>query len=194
MRAAEKAYSYAHMKRDEDNTDPAGAELFGKASMGLTALTSMTSFLDPEILASDPAVVMSYIDQEEGLEMYRFMLTELLRQRRHTLSKEEEYVLASCGDVLRSSGNIFTALNNADLDFGTVTDEAGRVYPLTHSSYIKYLESPSKHLRRQAYDGLYKQYIAHANTLCAVYSSSIRKDIITARLRHFGSSLESALA
>ncbi len=194
MRAVEKAYAYSHMKRDEDNTDSSSAELFGKASMSLTALTSLTSFLDPEILSADPALVRSYIQQEPGLEMFRFMLSELMKHRDHTLSKEEEYIIASYGDILRSSGNIFTALNNADMDFGTVTEDDGSVHPLTHSSYVKYLESPSRRIRQEAYDKLYDQYIAHANTLSAVYSNSVRKDAVTAKLRHFASSLEAALS
>ena len=192
-RAVENAYAYAHMKRDEDNTDTAGAELFGKVSMSLTALTSLTAFLDPEILAADPALVCSYMDEEEGLGMYRFMLTELLKQRDHTLSKEEEFIIASYGEVLRSSGNIFTALNNADLEFGTVTDEDGSVKPLTHGTFVRFLESQSEAVRKEAYDKLYDKYISLNNTLTAVYSNSVRKDAVSAKLRHYTSSLDAAL-
>ena len=192
-RAIENAYAYAHMKRDEDNTDTAGAELFGKVSMSLTALTSLTAFLDPEILAADPSLVRSYMDDEEGLGMYRFLLTELLKQRDHTLSKEEEFIIASYGEVLRSSGNIFTALNNADMEFGTVTDEDGNAKPLTHGTFVRFLESQSETVRKEAYDKLYDKYISLNNTLTAVYSNSVRKDAVTAKLRHYSSSLDAAL-
>lgn len=192
-RAIENAYAYAHMKRDEDNTDTAGAELFGKVSMSLTALTSLTAFLDPEILAADPSLVRSYIDEEEGLGMYGFLLTELLKQRDHTLSKEEEFIIASYGEVLRSSGNIFTALNNADMEFGTVTDEDGNAKPLTHGTFVRFLESQSETVRKEAYDKLYDKYISLNNTLTAVYSNSVRKDAVTAKLRHYSSSLDAAL-
>lgn len=192
-RAIENAYAYAHMKRDEDNTDTAGAELYGKVSMSLTALSSMTAFLDPEILAADPSLVRSYMDEEEGLGMYRFLLTELLKQRDHTLSKEEEFIIASYGEVLRSSGNIFTALNNADMEFGTVTDEDGNAKPLTHGTFVRFLESQSETVRKEAYDKLYDKYISLNNTLTAVYSNSVRKDAVTAKLRHYSSSLDAAL-
>ena len=192
-RAIENAYAYAHMKRDEDNTDTAGAELFGKVSMSLTALTSLTAFLDPEILAADPSLVRSYMDEEEGLGMYGFLLTELLKQRDHTLSKEEEFIIASYGEVLRSSGNIFTALNNADMEFGTVTDEDGNAKPLTHGTFVRFLESQSETVRKEAYDKLYDKYISLNNTLTAVYSNSVRKDAVTAKLRHYSSSLDAAL-
>ena len=193
IRAVENAYTYAHMKRDEDNTDAASAELYGKASMSLTALTSMTSFLDPEILSAEPSLVLSYIEKEPGLEMFRFMLTELIKQKDHTLGKEEEFILASLGEVLRSSGNIFTALNNADLDFGTVKDESSAERPLTHGTFVSYLESPSRELRKAAYDALYDKYISFSNTLCAVYSGSVRRDAVTAKLRKYASSRDAAL-
>lgn len=193
VRAVERAYAYSQMKRDEDNTDSSSAEIYGKSSMALTVLSSLTSFLDPEILSAQPSVVCSYIAQEEGLAMYRFMLEELLRQRDHTLSKEEEFIIASYGDVLRAPAGIFTALNNADMKFGTVTDEDGTEKPLTLATYVRFLESESPDVRAEAYDRLYDQYAAFRNTLTAVYSGSVRRDVITSRLRHYDSSLEAAL-
>ena len=74
MRKIERAYIYSHMKRDEDNSDSHWSELFGRAAAALTAYTSLVSFFDPEILSSEPSVVYSFIREESGLEMFRFML------------------------------------------------------------------------------------------------------------------------
>lgn len=194
VRLVERAYAYAHMKRDEDNTDASRSELYGKASMSLTALTSLTSFLDPEILSSQPSLVNSYIEQEDGLSMFRFMLTELMKKRDHTLSRDEEFIIASYGEILRAPGNTFTAINNADFDFGTVTDTDGTSGPLTHASYIRYVESASPDVRTQAYTKLYDVYRSFNNTLASLYSTSVREDIVTAKLRKYGSALEAALS
>ena len=43
VRSVERAYIYAHMKRDEDNSDPHNTALFGKAAAALTTLTSAVS-------------------------------------------------------------------------------------------------------------------------------------------------------
>ncbi len=193
VRLVERAYAYAHMKRDEDNTDASRSELFGKASMSLTALSSLTAFLDPEILSSDPSLVNRYIEEEEGLGLFRYMLTTLMKKRDHTLTAEEEYIIASYGEVLRAPGNIFTALNNADMQFGTVTDENGSAVPLTHGSYISLLESPSADVRHEAYTKLYEVYKSYTNTLAALYSASVREDTVTSRLRKYPGSLEAAL-
>ena len=194
VRLVERAYAYAHMKRDEDNSDPDRADLFGKASMSLTALTSLISFLEPEILSAEPALIVSYIREEDSLSMYSIMLGRLIRQKEHTLSQEEEFIIASYGDVLRSPGSIFSALNDADMVFGTVKDEQGHDVTLTHASYIRLLESPAHEVRNEAYTRMHEAYRAHNNVLTASYSASVRNDVITARLRKYGSSLEAALS
>lgn len=82
VRKVERAYIYAHMKRDEDNSDSRCTEMYGKASGALTTLSSIVSFLDPEILAAEPSLVISYLREEPGLEMFRHMLMTLLRRAR----------------------------------------------------------------------------------------------------------------
>ena len=194
MRKIERAYIYSHMKRDEDNSDSHWSEMFGRAAAALTAYTSLVSFLDPEILSAEPSAIYSFIREEPGLEMFRFMLTTLMKRRKHTLSAAEERIIASYGEVLRASGNIFTVLNNVDLRFGSVHDPDGREKDLTVASYIRFLESSDRNVRREAFENLYEEYKAVNNTLAAVYSNNVRRDAVTAQLRGYGSSLEASLS
>ena len=194
LRKVERAYIYAHMKRDEDNSDSRCTEMYGRASGALTTLSSLLSFFDPEILSSDPSAVISYIKQEPALEMYRHMLMNLLRRREHTLSAAEENIIASYGEVLRAPGNIFTVLNNVDMRFGTIRDAEGRDRDLTHGNYVHFLESADRDVRRTAYEQLYSEYRSLNNTISSVYSNNVRRNAVTARLRRYGSSLEAALS
>lgn len=194
VRSVERAYIYAHMKRDEDNSDPHNTALFGKAAAALTTLTSAVSFLDPEILAAEPSMIYSYIRQEPGLEMYRHFLSDLIRKRDHTLTAAEENIIASYGEILRASGNIFSVLNNVDMQFGTVQDTDGREKDLTLGTYIRFLESDDHDIRCDAYEKLYTEYRSLNNTISAVYSNNVRRDAVTARLRRYSSSLEAALS
>ena len=193
VRSIERAYIYAHMRRDEDNSDTHNSEMFGRAASVLTTLTSLVSFLEPEILAADPSSVISYIEQEPGLGKYRFMLTSIIRRREHTLSVAEEKIIASYGEILRASGNIFTVLNNVDMDFGSLKDADGRTKDLTLGTYVRFLESPYRDVRRTAYEKLYGEYRSLNNTISSIYSNNVRRDAVTASLRRYGSSLEAAL-
>ncbi|MBE6041676.1 MAG: oligoendopeptidase F, partial [Clostridiales bacterium] len=135
-----------------------------------------------------------YIAEEQGLEMFRFMLTELLKNSAHTLTADQEMVIASYSEVLRAPGDVFSALNILDLDFGTIRDAGGNEVRLTPASYIHHMESSSREVRKAAYTALYNEYKAHNNTMAAIYSANVRKDAVTARLRRYSSSLQAALA
>ena len=194
VRKVERAYIYAHMKRDEDNSDSRCTEMYGKASGALTTLSSIVSFLDPEILAAEPSLVISYLREEPGLEMFRHMLMTLLRRREHTLSAAEENIIASYGEVLRAPGNIFTVLNNVDMHFGSLTDTDGREKDLTLGTYVRFLESKDRDVRSSAYKNLYSEYRSLNNTISSIYSNNVRRNAVTARLRKYNSSIEAALS
>ena len=194
VRKVERAYIYAHMKRDEDNSDSRCTEMYGKASGALTTLSSIVSFLDPEILAADPSLVISYLREEPGLEMFRHMLMTLLRRREHTLSAAEENIIASYGEVLRAPGNIFTVLNNVDMSFGTIVDTDGKEKDLTHGTYVRFLESKDRAVRKTAYENLYTEYRSLNHTISSIYSNNVRRNAVSASLRKYNSSIEAALS
>lgn len=193
LRLIEKAYSYSRMKRDEDNSCASSVENCGKAMSAYTKIAAAVSFLDPEILSEDPELINQFIDENPALGVYSHYLKVLLSEREHTLSDSEEFILASLGDVLGSSGDIFTVLNNVDLDFGTVTNTNGAEVPLTVSSYISLMESPVREVRKQAFTQLFNGYKSHINTIAALYNNSVRKDTLTASLRKYDSCMQARL-
>jgi oligoendopeptidase F len=84
-------------------------------------------------------------------------------------------------------------LDNADIKFGTGTDENGNEVELTHSRYGAMLESPSRELRKNAWHTFYDSYWYLKNTLAAAYSSSVKKDVFFAKTRKYPSAMEAAL-
>jgi hypothetical protein len=152
MRYAENAFVYAHMKHDEDNADSKYTEMYGRAVSAITRFSADASFLEPEILSSDAETIDGYFSENSGLEKYRFMIDQIMHGKDHVLSPDQEYVLASLHEVLKSSGSIYSALCDADLVFGTVTDSDGKVRDLTHSTYIGFMESNDRRVRKEAFD------------------------------------------
>ncbi|MBR2541076.1 MAG: oligoendopeptidase F [Mogibacterium sp.] len=193
MRHIENVLTYCRMKKDEDNSDSAATERFGKAVAAYTAISSSSSFLEPEILSKGIGSVRDMIAKEPGLEMYSSLLDRICRIEGHVLTEDQEYILASLGEITGASGNVFTVLNNVDLDFGTITDKDGNEHRLSIPSYISYMESDDRDLRKQAYESLYRVYRSHINTIASLYNNSVRKDTIYAELRHYKSSMEERL-
>ncbi|RAP44449.1 MAG: hypothetical protein BZ136_08795, partial [Methanosphaera sp. rholeuAM74] len=194
MRYAENAFVYAHMKHDEDNADSKYTEMYGRAVSAITRFSADASFLEPEILSSDAETIDGYFSENSGLAKYRFMIDQIMHGKDHVLTTDQEYVLASMNEVLKSSGSIYSALCDADMVFGTVTDSDGKVRDLTHSTYIGFMESNDRRVRKEAFDKMYETYRSHNNALAALYGTNVRYDAANAKLRSYSSSLEASLA
>ena len=188
----ERLYVYARMRRDEDNGNALYQGMADRAMQLSVSVQAATAGFQPEILSIDPATLRAWAS-EPRFDRFRFELEDLDRQREHVLSPAEERILALAGDPLTGPNNIFTMLNNVDLDFGTIENEAGQQVPLTHGSYSTFLQSPDRRVRQDAYRGLYKAYQGMKNTIAAAYAASVKSDLFSARARGYEGCLEAAL-
>ena len=194
MRHLEKALVYAHMKHDEDNSSARYTELNDRCGSYSARFMAEVSFFIPEVLSCDSDKVRAYISSEPGLKTYEFMLEQLLSRKEHTLSDEQEHILASLGEALDAAGEIFSILNDVDMSFGVVTAEDGEEVILTHGNFTKLLESEDRDVRKDAYYKLYEEYKRHNNTLATAYNYNVKEAVITSRLRHYDSVLSAALS
>ncbi|HHW61224.1 MAG TPA: oligoendopeptidase F, partial [Syntrophomonadaceae bacterium] len=156
-------------------------------------LASCTAFIVPEILSIPEENLQAFMDENSELQVYRHFIDELLRQRPHILSPEEEKLLAMVADVSMASGNIFTMLNNADIKFPAIRDEEGREIELTKGRYGTFMESHDRRVRKDAFEALYSSYGKVINTLGATLNASIKTDIFYARARKYPSAIEASL-
>lgn len=109
------------------------------------------------------------------------------------MTADKEALIAQVYEIANSPSNIFYMLNNADIDFGEVTDSKGDEHKLTHGSYSSLLESSDRELRKNAFEKLYATYFKQKNTLAAIYSSSVKKDLFTTRVRNYDTCLNAML-
>lgn len=190
----EKAYVYAHMRRDEDNRKTEYQAMTDKCQTIMAQVSAAMSFFTPELLDASEETLLSYIRQEPGLKQYEFLIRDLLREKAHVLTKPEENILAQMGEITSSTNDIFTMLNNADIKFGTITDEDGDEVALTHGNYITFMESHHRRVRKDAYDHMYQAFKSLINTIGTAYNYNTKTDVITARIRKYDSARQAALS
>ncbi|MDR0885750.1 MAG: oligoendopeptidase F [Clostridiales Family XIII bacterium] len=190
----EKVYVYARMKKDEDNNNSKYQAMNDKAQTLIAKVSASMSWFTPELLSLDPDVIDGYLKEEPALHQYDYLLKVMARKRAHVLSKEEENLLAQFSEVLGATSDVFTMINDADMKFEDVVDKNGNHLPLSHGTYIKYMEDSDRNLRIQAYEHMYDQYIAQKNTLATTYSYNAKVDALSARVRKYDSALAQALA
>ncbi len=192
-RKSEKIYVYSRMRRDENNANSRYQALFDRAEGLSVQVGSITSFIVPEILSIPELDLEAFMQQNQDLAVYRHSIEEIVRQREHILSPEEERLLAMTADLSMASGNIFTMLNNADIKFPVIKDESGHEVELTKGRYSGFMESSDRRVRQDAFKGLYDSYGKLINTLGASLSSSVKKDVFYARTRKYNSAREASL-
>ena len=190
--ALERLYVYAHMKRDEDNAVAKYQGMTDRAMQQGVAFGAAASFMTPEMLEIDPATIKSWIDGDV-LKEYRRILNNIERARPHTLTRNEEKLLALAGEPLAAADSIFTMLNNADIRFGEIKNEEGETVEITQGNYRSFVESKNREVRENAYKTLYTSYTNLKNTLSASYSASVKSDVFYARARNYESAIGMAL-
>ena len=188
----ERLYVYARMRRDEDNGNSKYQALSDRASGLNVKLSAALAYMNPLLLSMDEAVLRGYMEDCPALADYRFMLEDLLRSKAHVLDSEQERLLSLSGDFAGGAKDIFTMLNNADLDFGTVEYE-GKSYPLSHGSYIALMQNQDRGLRKAVYQQFYGAFQQHINTITATYATNVKKDVFYTRARKYDDCLDRAL-
>jgi len=191
-RDIDRLYTYAHLRSDEDTTNQNAQAMLQKAHSLAQRAAEASSFLVPEIQSLPEAVISNYLTNT-NISQYVFYIEKILRYREHTLSKEIEEILAMAHEVVIAPMEFFRKLDNADMRFGTITDEQGNTVELSHGNFITFLMSYNRDVRKNAFHTYYKAYDNHKYSIAQSLASSVKKDVFFSRVRKFKSCLHQAL-
>jgi oligoendopeptidase F len=189
---SERLYVYANMKHHEDTTDPVYMALSDKAKKLSVEVSEALSFISPEILSLSDEQLQTLVSHPD-LQFYRRSLEELIRLKQHVLSQPEEALLAQVGNLSQAPGTIFSMLNNADMKFPKINNGNGEEIELTHGSYIQFLESRNREVRKNAFQAMYDTYRKQKNTIASTLAANVTKNVFYARVRKYPSVLEMSL-
>jgi len=191
-RLGDRIGTYAFLKETEDVANPKYQGLKARY-IGIAARAAeAASYIRPEILALPDDTVRRLLDAP-ALADYKLVLERLLRYKPHTLGEKEERLLALQTETNQTPRNVFDQLTDADLKFGEIEVEPGRVIELSHASFIVCLERPDRAVRKKAFHQYYKSFADHANTLAATLAGSVKQDVYHARVRNYPSARAAAL-
>jgi oligoendopeptidase F len=188
----ERIRVYAVLRRDENLANSEALGRYERSVAIAIEAGEALAFVEPELLALPPERLHE-LAADPLLVPYQHMLDDLARRRPHVRSEEVEQVLAQGADVARAPSDAFTALDNADLTFGRVRDEAGNEIELTKARHALLLRSKDRETRRRASETFTRAYVDHRHTLAALHGASVRGDVFQARVRNHSSAREAAL-
>ncbi|WP_409304129.1 oligoendopeptidase F [Peribacillus sp. SCS-155] len=182
-----RVMTYAHLCQSGDGTNPVYQANSALVASVIANVNASTSFINSEILELDEGAIQQYIQEEPGLQDFSKTLTDLLETKPYKLSPEVEKVLAAFGEVHNAPYMIYERSRTSDMQFSSFVTEDGEEHPLTFNSFPTYEGSHDTELRRKAYDSFGSTLKQYKNTYAATYATEVKKQVIEARLRGFGS-------
>ena len=192
LKKFEKVYAYGMLTYHLDMSNQDGIKIFKEVENLGTEFNVATSFIIPEITYANEDRIKEYI-KEERFKEYKRDINDILEDKKHVLSKEEESILANFSEIISAPENTFDTLTNAELKFGNLINEEGKEVEMTDSTYTLFIKNKDRNVRKQAFDLMYKKYSEFINTITEMYISNVKAKSTTAKLRKYNSSLEKAV-
>ena len=184
---------YAQRKSDEDTRVAAYQEMVSQVTRLAVELQSAAAFQTPELLAIPGDTLEGFYQTAPDLELYRRNIDRVRRRKEHVLSDKEEALLAAAGEMAAAPDDVFSMLNDADLQFPDAVDKDGNKHPVTHGTYIPLMQSYDRTLRKSAFDSLYSVYGQFRNTAAAILSAQMKQLLFFSNARKYPSTLAAAL-
>ncbi|WP_172369890.1 oligoendopeptidase F [Sporosarcina jiandibaonis] len=189
-----RLYVYSHLKSDQDTTNSFYQAMDGRIKTLFVKASTALSYFLPELLSIDEEKINAWVEEHDGLRLYKQEFEEVNKQRPHVLPAEQEALLAQLSEVTGKSSETFSMLNNADLKFPEVKNEDDEEVELSHGRYIGFLESDNPRVREEAFKAMYSTYDKFSNTFASTLSGNIKRDNVNARIRNYSNAREAAMS
>ncbi|MBK1468740.1 oligoendopeptidase F [Parvimonas parva] len=183
-RLVEKLYCYSYMKRDEDSRVPESQKLALEVNSLGTRFSSAMAFFDPFLMSLSNEELENFYKEGDN-EKYRVHFENILRFKPHTLSEQEEKLLANCGEMVGTGQNSFYMLSYADMDYGKIENKDGE--KLTPANYNNFLLDENEEVRKEAFDKMYGTISSFKNTYATTLYSAIKNLTILAKVKNYPS-------
>ncbi|HEX7656584.1 MAG TPA: oligoendopeptidase F [Sphingomonas sp.] len=194
-RTISRIYTYISLKADADLRVAANQEKQAQAIDLYTAFGEATSWVSPEILAIGKAKIDSFIASNDTLKKrFDFFLADTLRQADHTLSPDEENLLAGTAAPFSGPGDIREQLVASDIPWPSITLSTGKQVRLDDQGFTLNRDAANRADRKAVFDTFFGEYGKFQSSLGAAYLSHVKADIFTKKARKYPTSLAMYLA
>lgn len=184
---------YASLAKDSDMRVQIYQAMDERIRNLVSKVSSASSFIRPEILSIPRDKLIKAVEGNIDLKIYKHYLEDIIRTKAHTLSKEEEEILALASETSQISYDVFSIFTNADIKFPIIKDANGNDFEISHARYYSAMYSRNRSFRQRAFFSYYKQYKDYSNTFSVLFNGNLKTHIFSAKARKYGSSREAAL-
>lgn len=184
---------YASFASDIDIRDSKYLGMRQEISQVGSAFGASASFVQPEILTIDAAVLESFYIREKKLEIYRHKLSDLLRTKQHTGTEGEEKILADASLVTGAAAGIYSIFTDAEFPYEKITLSDGKTVLIDRIGFNLYRTSDNREDRKKVFDVYFAKINDFRRTFGTQLYEQVKSDMFTMKARKYESSLQSAL-
>ena len=188
-----RLYVYASMLADQDTRDAKHQGMRQEMVQLSAAFASDAAFIEPELLHAGNATLDQFLAAEPRLTIYGFYIEDVVRRGAHTLSENEEKILAAAGPVARTSSDVYGILTNADFPYPSVTLSDGRTVKLDQAAFNDLRTLPNRADREKVVAAFFKALGGFSRTFGTTLNGEAQKGLFFAKARKYATSLEMAL-
>ncbi|RYZ57287.1 MAG: oligoendopeptidase F [Proteobacteria bacterium] len=193
QKAVARLSNYADQKVSANGEDPKSQAMKGQAGKLWASFGEASSSMNSEINAIPVKKFKSFTD-DKALKPYRMVLENIVRLRDHTLSAEENQILAYSAELAGGSREVFHALTTLNLPFPTVTFKNGEKVQMTAPAFGKYRQSKDLEDREKAFQAFFGTYKNFRETYAANFNSMVSRDAFYRKANKYSSDVEAALS
>ncbi|MDY0211063.1 MAG: oligoendopeptidase F [Acholeplasma sp.] len=190
-----KVYAYAHLGADLNLKDNELGSKYQSVQLKLAKLSQATSYFSPEVISVGKDKILSFVEQDERLKPYQFVMEKLFFQQEHVLSDDNERIMALHQPIRSVPTAMYNALAVGDRTDETVTLSDGKSLKINTSNYRSILPNLEKSADRKiVFEAVFKRYKDNKNAFANLYNLVLQNMAASYKARGYTSALESRLS
>ena len=178
---------YAFLNLDVDKMNVDLASMANECQLVFAATAPRLSFLETELGLQEDDLLRTVISEQP---QWKSFLENILRQKPHQLTADQEELLANFAPTLRQAYDSYETTKFEDMTFADF-EANGQSYK---NSYVlfenDYEISHDTELRRASAASFYQTLHAYKNTTASAYLAQVKNEQIQAKLRGFNSTID----
>ena len=188
-----RLYAYAGMLSDQDTRQAGPLALKQEMGQLEVKFNQAAAYLEPEILQLPEDVVLSFLNENKNLQIYRQYLHDLFRRKIHTLNESGEKLIAGAGLMSDTAQEVYNIFSNAELPYKSIQLDDGREITVDPVRYTLYRTSDNRQERIQVFQAFFGALKEFERTFGTQLYGEIKKNLFYKNARNYSSCLERAL-
>lgn len=191
-RRLEKLYLYANARHDEDVRVAKNTSALAMVGAMFSKIFAKLSFIEPELTTLSKETLHGFI-ADPDFAPYEYMLRKVEKSKVHVLSAAEEKLLALGSDVMGGFEDVFSMMNNANLNLPKAQFN-GEEVQMSHGTYGVVLHSGTAAERKDWFEKYYGAYVNLIDSIAQTYYGNVKKDVFYKTARSYDSCLAMAMS